>query len=265
MKIGKQIRKERIINRNSKRTMIVPMDHGISSGPIKGLENLPETVEKVAKGGANAVLMQKGMIPHGHRGYGKDVGLIAHLSASTSLSPIENYKVQVCEVKEAIKYGVDGISVHVNIGSDTEPEQLEKLGKVSKKCNEWSIPLIAMMYPRGEKVDDEYDVKYVKHAARAGAELGADIVKTNYTGSPKSFKEVVEGCQVPVVVAGGPKMDSEKEVLEMVEGAIHGGASGVAIGRNVFQSDDVVSMTEAITSILHRNKTAEEAKKILEN
>ncbi len=263
MEIGKKIRKERIFNRNSKRTMIVPMDHGISSGPIKGLENLPATVEKVAEGGANAVLMQKGMIKHGHRGYGKDVGLIAHLSASTSLSPEKNYKTQVCSVKEAIKYGVDGISVHVNIGSNTEEKQLKKLGKVSEECEKWSMPLIAMMYPRGENVDDEYDVKYVKHAARAGAELGADIIKTNYTGSPKTFREVVEGCPVPVVVAGGPKMENENQVLEMVHEAVQGGASGVAIGRNVFQSEDVVSMTEAITSILHQNVSIKEAKNLI--
>lgn len=263
MEIGKKIRKERIINRNSKKTMIVPMDHGISVGPIKGLKNPSKTIEKISKGGANAVLMQKGMIPHGHRGHGKDIGLIAHLSASTSLSPQENYKVQVCDVKEAIKYGVDGISVHVNVGAETEPKQLEKLGKVSKKCNEWSIPLIAMMYPRGEKVEDEYDVKYVKHAARAGAELGADIIKTNYTGSPETFKEVTTGCPVPVVVAGGPKMDNEEEVLEMVEEAIQGGASGVAIGRNVFQSNNVVKMTKSITGILHKGYSAEKAKKIL--
>lgn len=264
MKIGKKIRKERLFNRNSKRTMIVPMDHGISSGPIQGLENLPETVEKVAEGGANAVLMQKGMVPHGHRGYGKDIGLIAHLSASTSLSPKENYKTKVCNVKEAVKLGVDGVSVHVNIGSDTEERQLKKLGEVSEKCDTWSMPLIAMMYPRGDKISDEYDVKYVKHAARAGAELGADVIKTNYTGSPESFKEVVEGCPVPVVVAGGPKMDNEEQVLEMVEGAVIGGASGVAIGRNVFQSDDVVSMTKAITGLLHHNMELEEAKQLLE-
>ncbi len=264
MKIGKEIRKERIIDRNSKRTVIVPMDHGISMGPIPGLVNLSETVEKVAEGGANAVLQQKGMIPHGHRGYGRDVGLIAHLSASTSLGPDPNDKVQVCSVEEAIKFGIDGISVHVNVGSETEASQLKGLGKVSRECNKWGVPLIAMMYPRGERVDDEYDVKYVKHAARTGAELGADIIKTNYTGSPETFREVVSGCPVPIVVAGGPKMDNVKEVLEMVEGAVKGGASGVAIGRNVFQAPDIVSMTSAISRIVHKEESAKEVSKDLD-
>ncbi|OUJ18337.1 2-amino-37-dideoxy-D-threo-hept-6-ulosonic acid synthase DhnA-aldolase family [Methanonatronarchaeum thermophilum] len=265
MEIGKNIRKERIIDRNSRRTVIVPLDHGISVGPIKGLVDFSETVQKVAEGGANAVLMQKGMIPHGHRGYGKDVGLITHLSASTSLGPNPNNKIQVCEVEEALKYGVDGVSVHVNVGSKTETQQLRKLGKVAEKCDQWGVPLIAMMYPRGDKIKDEYDLKYVKHAARAGAELGADIIKTNYTGSSKTFSKVVEGCPVPIVVAGGPKMENEKEVLEMVEGAIKGGASGVAIGRNVFQSKNVPAMTNAISQIVHKDKKAEEAYRELKN
>ncbi len=115
---------------------------------------------------------------------------------------------------------------------------LQGLGYVAGKCDEWGIPLLAMMYPRGKKVRSEYDVDVVKHAARIGAELGADIVKTNYTGSPETFKEVVEGCPVPVIIAGGPKMDSEKELLEMIEGSLEAGGKGVAIGRNVFQSQD---------------------------
>ncbi len=93
MTIGKQIRMERIRDRKSGNSLIIPVDHGISVGPIKGIINLADTIEKVAEGGANAVLMQKGMVPYGHRGYGRDVGLIVHMSASTSLGPDPNNKV----------------------------------------------------------------------------------------------------------------------------------------------------------------------------
>jgi len=96
-------------------------------------------------------------------------------------------------------------------------------------------PLLAMMYPRGPKIKDPCDVKVVKHAVRIAAELGVDIIKTNYTGDAKSFKEVVDGAMgVPVVIAGGAK-GSDMETLEMVEGAIKAGAAGVAMGRNAFQ------------------------------
>ena len=121
------------------------------------------------------------------------------------------------------------------------------------------MPLIAMMYPRGRKVKSEHDVKVVKLAARVGAELGADIVKTNYTGDIDSFKEVIEGCPVPVVVAGGPKMDSDRDVLQMVWESIRAGGAGASIGRNVFQAEDPVKMVRAIAKIVHNKYSVEDA------
>jgi len=204
-KIGKAIRLERIIDRKTRKTVIVPMDHGITVGPIPGLIDLPSAVDKVAEGGANAVLGHMGLPLHGHRGYGRDIGLIIHLSASTSLGPDPNHKVLVTEVEDALKVGADAVSIHINVGADYEPEMLRDLGRVARTCDLWGMPLVAMMYPRGPKVRSEHDVEHVKLAARVGAELGVDIVKTNYPGSPESFSEVVKGCKVPVVIAGGPK------------------------------------------------------------
>ena len=112
-KIGKGIRIERILDRKTRRTVIVPMDHGITVGPITGLIDLPATVNKVAEGGANAVLGHMGLPIHGHRGYGRDVGLIIHLSASTSLGPDPNHKVLVTSVEDAMRIGADAVSIHV--------------------------------------------------------------------------------------------------------------------------------------------------------
>jgi fructose-bisphosphate aldolase/2-amino-3,7-dideoxy-D-threo-hept-6-ulosonate synthase len=261
--IGKRVRMERIMDRESGNTVIIPLDHGISVGPIKGLVDLPEMVNKVARGGANAVLQQKGMVRHGHRGYGRDVGLIVHMSASTSLGPDPNNKVWVCQVEEGLRIGADAMSVHINVGSDTESDQLHILGCVSERCDLWGMPLVAMMYPRGKAIPNPNDVEVVAHAARAGAELGADVIKTNYTGDPDTFRRVVEGCPVPVVIAGGPKTETDMEFLQMIEGAMQGGARGVAIGRNVFQHQDPVKMTMAIAAIVNKGKTADEAIKIL--
>jgi class I fructose-bisphosphate aldolase len=140
---------------------------------------------------------------------------------------------------------------------------LKDFGEVSKTCQRWGMPLLAMVYPRGPKIQNEYDVKVVKHAARLGAELGADIVKVSYTGSLESFKEVVEGCFVPVVIAGGPKMSTDKDILEMVKGSIEAGGAGVSIGRNVFQHDHPSLIVKAISSIVNKNITVEEALEIL--
>jgi len=262
--IGKHIRLERILNRETGRTVIVPMDHGVTVGPIEGLIDMKTTVNQVASGGANAIIIHKGLVEGGHRRRGKDVGLIIHLSGSTALSPYPNAKTLVCTVEEAIKLGADGVSIHVNIGDGSEKEMLTDLGWVARECREWGIPLIAMMYPRGEKIRDEYDAGVIMHVARLGAELGADIVKVSYSGSVESFRRVVRGCPVPVVIAGGAKMSSDRDILEMVKGAIEAGGAGVSIGRNVFQHRNPSRMVGAISLLVHENSSVDEALSFLQ-
>jgi class I fructose-bisphosphate aldolase len=235
------------------------MDHGVSSGPIYGITDLRDAIEQVVRGGANAIVEHKGMVGAGHRRSGKDVGLIIHLSASTSLSPYPNTKTLVCTVEEALSMGADAVSIHVNIGDDMERQMLSDFGMVSNRAREWGMPLLAMIYPRGEKITNEYDPKVLKHAARLGAELGADIVKISYSGSVESFREVIEGCRVPVVIAGGEKMGSDREILEVVRGSIDAGGSGVSIGRNIFQHQDPTRMVGAISMIVHEEATVEQA------
>jgi len=268
--LGKAIRLERIMNRKTGTMVFVPMDHGLTLGTIKGLEDMPKMVDMVALGGANAVIEHAGIVATGHRGSakgykssGKDIGLIIHLSGSTSLSPHPNYKVLVCSVEEAIRMGADGVSIHINIGDETEPEMLQQMGKVSQDCRYWGMPLIAMMYPRGPKIKSEHDPVAINIAARAGAELGADIVKTNYTGDIDSFKEIVKGCPVPIIIAGGPKMSNTTELLKMVSDAMEAGAKGVAFGRNIFQAEDPTNLVRSICKIVHEKQPVEEVLKEL--
>lgn len=258
MKIGKQVRLERIMNRNTGRTVIVPMDHGVTMGPIPGLIELNETINKVAEGGANAIVEHSGMVGTGHRRYGKDIGLIVHLSGSTSVSPDPNHKVLVCSVEKAITLGADAVSIHINIGAEDEPEMLRDFGFVSEECMEWGIPLLAMVYPRGKKVPDEHDPEAVKLAARLAAELGADIVKVPYTGSVETFAQVVQGTPIPVVIAGGSKQ-SEQETLQTIEEVVQAGAAGLSMGRNSFQHETPERFVRAACMIVHEGKSAEEA------
>ncbi|MEW6096298.1 MAG: hypothetical protein AB1567_07210 [bacterium] len=159
--IGKTIRLNRIIEPRSKKTLIVSMDHGITQGPIKGLINIGETISQVSIGGANAVIIHKGQIKCilSVRNKGSNLGLILHLSASTSLGPDANDKQIVSSVEHALRLGADAVSIHINIGAKTEPRMLKEFGEISEKCQIWGIPLIAMMYPRGENISDEYNEK----------------------------------------------------------------------------------------------------------
>jgi class I fructose-bisphosphate aldolase len=261
--IGKQIRLERIINRNTGRTVIVPMDHGVTLGPIDGLQDFRSTVSQISNGGADAILLHKGIIDKGHRGKGKDIGLIMHLSASTTLGPDPNAKSLVATVEEAIKYGADAVSIHINIGAENEAQMLADFGRVSGACLEWGMPLVAMVYGRGKKVKDEFSLEVVGHCARLGAELGADMVKVPYTGSSQTFEKVVSGCPVPVVIAGGPKMSNDTDILSMVEGAVKAGGAGVSIGRNAFQHASPEKIMKAICQITHHGLNVKQGLEIL--
>ena len=266
MTLGKKIRMERILNRKSRRSIIVPMDHGLTIGTVSGLENMPQTINKIANGGANAVIVHAGIAEAGHRGSSEmqnnnqDIGLIVHLSGSTTLSPQSNRKVLVCSVEESLRLGADAVSIHINIGAEEEPEMLIQMGDTAAKCRHWGMPLIAMMYPRGPNITDPSDPRVVNIAARAGAEMGADLVKTVYTGDIDSFKEITKGCPVPIIIAGGPKMDTKEELLTMVyDAVVEGGAMGIGIGRNVFQDPDPTVLLQTLAKIIHEDFTVQEA------
>ncbi|HEX3012566.1 MAG TPA: fructose-bisphosphate aldolase, partial [Syntrophomonadaceae bacterium] len=150
----------------------------------------------------------------------------------------------------AIRQGASAVSVHVNLGEKYEAEMLKDLGRVAEECDRWQIPLLAMMYVRDGKKESEYDPEKVGHAARIAEELGADLVKVNYTGTPQGFAEVCSSVKIPVLIAGGPKMRSSKEFLAAVSDAVSAGAAGVSIGRNIFQSSNPSKLVKNIRQIL---------------
>ena len=259
MNEGKTRRLNRIF-RDDNRTVIVPMDHGVSIGPVIGIENMQNTVTHLLKGGADAFVLHKGIAKRVNVG---QAGLIVHLSAISNLTPNCQCKTQVGSVREAIRLGADAVSVHVNVGAQDECIMLATLGKVARECDQYGMPLLAMMYPRGPKIPNEHDATAVAHAARIGAELGADLIKTNYTGDPATFKRVLEGCPAPVVIAGGPKAETPVETLQMVHDAVKAGASGLSIGRNVFQHKNQTLMVKALGAIVHDGASVDQALGIL--
>ncbi len=236
------------------------MDHGISVGPIKGLGDMAEIISQVRTGGADAVLV--------HAGIARTVdtsglGLVLHLSGATQLTREPNWKAQVSSVEHALRLGADAVSVHINVGSDHEQDMLDAFSGILDECDNYGLPTLAMMYPRGPKTPNETAPEAVARAARLGYELGADIVKTNYTGQVGSFREIVDAVKVPLVVAGGPKASSVDEAIRIVHESIKAGAAGVSIGRNVFQHSDPTLMTRALVEIVHNGATPAHALSIL--
>lgn len=222
--IGKRRRLRRIM-RNG-RTVIVPMDHGITK-PEKGLEDV-DRIPKQIDGYVNAVILYKGVVKHSSHLQNSDMALIVHLSASTSLSSDPDDKRIITSVRKAVELGADAVSIHVNVGSRTDASQIVEAEIVSEICDSYGMPLLAMMYPRGNV---SVNTETVKHAVRVGYELGAGIVKTPFV---ENFSEIAESVPVPVIIAGGSKTD-ELELLKNVERALLYSAVGVAVGRIVHE------------------------------
>ncbi len=231
----------------------MPVDHGVTKVE-DGLQNIDELLRLVADY-IDAVVMHKGVVKNSKVIADLEVGLIVHLSASTYLSKDPNDKRIISNVESALKLGADAVSVHVNVGSETEARQLEELGMVCDEADSFGVPVLAMMYPRGKV---EVNVETVKQCARIGYELGADIVKVPYIDG---FAEVVKFCKIPVVIAGGSK-EGEIELLRKVEIAMKSGASGVAVGRNIFNSPSPRDIAKALHHIIHEQMSVEE---VMEN
>jgi fructose-bisphosphate aldolase / 2-amino-3,7-dideoxy-D-threo-hept-6-ulosonate synthase len=223
MVIGREIRLNRILKEG--KMLCIPMDHGISNGPVRGLESPHSLIYECERAGLTCVLVNKGIIKTMPRPIG--IGLIAHMSASTSIGSSPNKKVLMGRVTESIRLGADAVSVHINIGAKEEPDMLYDLGVVSDECTEWNI------------------------------------VKTVYTGDINSFRKVTKGCPVPVVIAGGPKVNTDYELLKMCEAAMKAGAKGVTFGRNIFQHENPVSIVRALHKVVIDGLNHEDAIEVL--
>jgi len=258
MTAGIQARLDRI--GTDGRYVVVPMDHGITLGAVTGLKDIESTVDAVTRGGADAVLTQRGVAPRVHPNR-NGAGYVVHVNASTSMGPDSNDKRVTASVEDALRAGADAVSIHVNVGSDYEPEQLEDLAALTSDAAGYGVPVLAMSYARGANLegdDPEHDAEYLGQAVRVAEEAGADLVKTAYSGDPDSFEHVVESTRLPVLIAGGSK-GTDEETLSMVRGAMDAGAAGVSMGRSIFQHDDPEGIARAVSAVVHEDRPAGEA------
>jgi fructose-bisphosphate aldolase/2-amino-3,7-dideoxy-D-threo-hept-6-ulosonate synthase len=248
--IGRNIRLKRIFSTQTEKSLIVPMDHGITIGPVEGLVSIAKSTKDVFDGGATSIIIHKGIAREVYKEIKRDKALIIHLNASTSISIDENNKVLVCNVREAIKLGADAVSFHMNIGSDYEAEQLKQLATVVEECSVFGMPVIAMIYVRGRNIENENDFRKIVHVVRVGTELGVDVIKCNYTGDKDTFKTVVDSTSVPILIAGGNRKNNEFDLFKMVYDAISVGAKGISIGRNIFGYERPDIITKVLLKII---------------
>jgi 2-amino-4,5-dihydroxy-6-oxo-7-(phosphonooxy)heptanoate synthase len=233
------------------RLFVVPLDHSVTEGPVVGEGSLDDLVGQICDNGADAVVLHKGSLRHVRPRWFGATSLFVHMSASTARGPEPDAKCIVASVEEAMRLGADGVSVHINLGSRHERQQIVDLASVGDACDRWNVPLLAMVYPRGPNIPDPRDPRLVAHAVTIAADLGADLVKTVFPRSVDAMREIAAGCPIPILAAGGPARAEYDDIVASVGDALDGGAAGVAMGRTIFSAPDPGAMTRKISDLIH--------------
>jgi putative autoinducer-2 (AI-2) aldolase len=241
------------------RCLFLPVDHGYFQGPTRKLEQPRKTLEPIVEY-ADAVFITRGALrssvdPESSK------PIILRVSGGTSVigKDLANEGITT-SMEEAIRLNVSAVGISVFVGSEYEKESLLNLAKLVDEGEKYGIPVMAVTAVGKEL--EKRDARYLSLCSRIAAELGARVVKTYWC---ENFEKVTGGCPVPVVMAGGPKVDTNLEVFEFVHDGIQKGAVGVNLGRNIWQSDHPVAMIKALRAIIHDNKTPKEAQDIYDS
>jgi len=256
--IGKEVRLARLFNKKSGHSVMVAMDHGAVIGPVKGIIDPVKTVAALAQEKPETFFMPVGIIKQVYKSFiENDIPYIAAIDSCTFMGPEPDYFFMSDAVEHALIYGATAVSAHILVGPEKTSEMMKGLASVARECDRLGMPLLAIMYPAG--FANNFDVKHVKWAARIAAELGADLVKTYYTGSKETYQEVIEASPLPVLLSGGDKTDNPLDFLHVLKTCMDAGAKGVAVGRNVWQDNDPARILLAVQGVVHDGLAPEEA------
>jgi class I fructose-bisphosphate aldolase len=238
------------------KAMLLAYDHGFEVGPeaLLGKSIDPEYILDLAvKGGYTGVILQKGIAEkyYAKTDYQKKIPLILKINGKTNISPKKDpFSSLNCSVEYAKELGAKAVGYTIYLGNNQEEKMLAEFGQIQERAHQLNIAAIAWTYLRGSSIENEYDPELITYAARIGLELGADMIKIKYPGTEESFRKVVQAAgKTKVVLSGGPKLE-DNQFLEIVESIIRAGATGIAVGRNVFQHEDPLLMTDRIKKII---------------
>ena len=258
MNIGKTIRLNSIFRKDTGKTVIVAIDHGGIAGPMKGINEPGKLIEDCVLGGADGVMVTRGYVRAAEGSFDRRLGIIMRLTGGFTVLGGGFEEEMISSPETALRYGSAGAAVTVKFGHPREGFFTRQASIAADSCEEWGLPLMIEAMAKGKDLKST-DPDGIKLASRAAAEIGADIVKTYYTGDPDSFAQVVEGCMVPVVILGGAKTDSIEAVFNDVYYSIQAGGSGIALGRNIWQHENTRAMIEAMSGIIHEGWTTKQA------
>jgi putative autoinducer-2 (AI-2) aldolase len=250
---GMQNRMQRIFKPGDNRTVMLAVDHGYFLGPVSKLEEPAKTIEPLLAY-ADSLMITRGLLRNCINAK-YDIPVVLRVSGGNSVlsEDLSNEGLTV-SIQDVLRLGVCAIAISIYVGTTHEHQTLVNLAKLVDLGQAYGIPVLAVTAVGREL--EKRDARYLSTSCRIAAELGAHIVKTYYCDD---FHKVTESCPVPVVIAGGPKLKNELDVLEMAHNALSCGARGVDMGRNIWQSHRPIAMITAIRSIVHENASVKKA------
>jgi DhnA family fructose-bisphosphate aldolase class Ia len=258
MSIGKSIRMDSIFRKSTGKTVMVALDHGGIAGPIQGIEKPADVVRASREGGADCILATRGVVSASRGEWDRTMSVVLRLTGGFTVLGGKFEEELISSVETALMYGAAGAAVTVKFGHEREGEFARQASLVADSCERWGMPLMIEAMAKGKDMKSA-DPKGILLASRAAQEIGADIVKTYYTGDQESFRQVVEGCPVPVVILGGAKMETVEQVFSDVHASLQAGGKGIAIGRNIWQHGNTRRMVEAMVGMVHEDWTVAQA------
>ncbi len=255
---GMKNRLSRIIKTDTNRTVMLALDHGYFLGPTKKLEDARSTIEPLLPY-ADALMLTRGIL-RTSVDPGEDVPIVLRVSGGSSIvgKDLSNEGITTC-MEEAVRLNVSAVALSIFVGTDYEHQTLCNLATLVDQALPYGIPVLAVTAVGKEL--GKRDVRFLSLSCRIAAELGASYVKTYYCDE---FEKIVESCPIPIVIAGGPKLETELDALEMAHNAVEKGAVGVDMGRNIWQSPHPVAMIKAIRAVVHQKMSPQEAHQIFE-
>jgi DhnA family fructose-bisphosphate aldolase class Ia len=239
----------------------VAFDHALVLGPIPGTEDPLSQIHRFAEAEVDALLLNLGLLRQvADSPLPRSLpSIIARIDWTTVWAAVTNNgkgdlrSCMLATPEQALRHGADAVLTYMVVGTgdaDFESKEVARTAEVARECERIGIPLIVESLARGQSVANPGDLKWLNLHTRMAAELGADAVKTDYSGDPKSMHAVVEGCPIPILVLGGSRHASDAGALEVVRGVVTAGAAGVFFGRNVFQAPDMSSFLQQARAIL---------------
>jgi fructose-bisphosphate aldolase/2-amino-3,7-dideoxy-D-threo-hept-6-ulosonate synthase len=268
--VGKAMRLKRVIDPKGV-SVICALDHGMTSPTfLEPLSDIAARTAEAVRGGANVIMMSRGMTRIAEPAFSPATSLALLLSASANPEGTRPAVVQVAEVEEAARLGADAVVLFTALGGDGEPGMIRTLAGVGRECASLGMPFIAeaefpTTYASVEELTDQYGFEYLQRNVRLCAELGADIVKTNWPGGADAFRRLVEAANgIPVVLAGGSRL-KDHQLLGRMESAMAAGAIGCSVGRNIFMHRSPEAITRALSRVIRERWTADKAAQALED